>query len=92
MRVRLIINSTMKNFLPTEYIDLILPEHATLADLFDELGTVAGESISSSVWNQDKKRFRGPIIVRSGSSILKDEHSSLYDGQEVEIKRFLIGG
>lgn len=92
MRVRLVMNSTMKNFLPTEYIDLFLPEHATLADLYDELGTAAGETISSSVWNQDKKRFRGPIIVRSGSSILKDENAPLHDGQEIEIKRFLIGG
>lgn len=71
---------------------MVLRENATLADLYEELASVAKDETPSAIWNPDKKRFRGPVIVRSGDNILKDEKTRLHDGQEIEFKRFLIGG
>jgi len=92
VQIRLTMTGTMKKFLSTDRIDLVLKENATLSDLYDELANVAENKTPSAIWNREKKRFRGPVIVRSGPDILKDVNTCLHDGQEIEFKRFLIGG
>lgn len=92
MKVRLILLSTMKNVLPQEEMDIELKEGATLADLYEELAVIAATQSSSALWNPETKRFRGPVIITCDSQVVKDENTCLYDGQQIEIKRFLIGG
>jgi hypothetical protein len=51
-----------------------------------------GDDLPRSIWNHEKNRFRGPIIVSSNKVILKKECTSLHNNQLIELKRFLIGG
>ena len=92
MKIRLTMSGTMYKFLSKEHIDLELKKGATLSDLYDALAEVAIHGAPSAIWNPAKKRFRGPIIVRSGDTVIKDENTRLKDGQKIEFKRFLIGG
>lgn len=92
MKVTLKLIGTMQNYFPATELELPLREKATLADLYDELGHTAGSQISPAVWNHNKNRPRGPVIMRSNDRVLKDEEHPLYEGQVLELKRFLIGG
>lgn len=92
MKIRLTISGTMERFFPATEFCLELGREATLSDLYDELGSTIGADISKAVWNHQASRPRGPVIVRSDEGVLKDENQPLYDGQTIELKRFLIGG
>lgn len=92
MKIRLTMSGAMHKFLSMERIDLDLKENATLSDLYDALAEVAINGKPSAIWNPIKKRFRGPVILRAGDTVIKDETTRLHDGQEIEFKRFLIGG
>ncbi len=82
----------MKRYFPAAEFHLKLENDATLSDLYKELGFVAGADISSAVWNHKKNRPRGPVFMRSEAKVLKDENHPLFDGQILELKRFLVGG
>lgn len=92
MNILLKINGTMERYFPAVEFHLSLGDDATLASLYDELGVVAGNRISPAVWNHEKNRPRGPVIMRSEGGVLKDENSPLHEGQILELKRFLVGG
>ena len=92
MRIRVTMSGTMYKFLSKERINLELRKNATLADLYDALAEIATHGAPSAIWNPAKRRFRGPVIVRSGGTVIKDETTRLHDGQQIEFKRFLIGG
>lgn len=92
MKISLIINGTMERYFPATEYSLSLGPNATLADLYEELGKVAGAEISQAVWNHTKNRPRGPVIIRSESGVIKSESHPLHEGQVIEMKRFLVGG
>lgn len=92
MKIILKINGTMERYFPATEFNLCLKENASLADLYEELGKVAGDKISQAVWNHTKNRPRGPVIVSSESGVLKKDTHPLHEGQVIEMKRFLIGG
>lgn len=82
----------MERFFPEKEIRLVLKKEAVLSDLYQNMGRLYGPEISVAVWNHKKNRFRGPVIISSDGRLLKGEDENLYDGQIIELKRFLIGG
>lgn len=92
MKINLKISGTMERYFPQNQFLLNLDEEATLSDMYQELGKTIGHEISPAVWNHNKNRPRGPVIVRSESGVLKDDSTILTEGQTLELKRFLIGG
>ncbi len=82
----------MERFFPALEFEVKLKEGAQLSDLYEEIGRVAGAEISPAVWNNEKSRPRGPVILRSENGVLKKDTTLLHEGQVVELKRFLIGG
>jgi hypothetical protein len=92
MKILLKITGTMERYFPATEYHLSLEKEATLADLYEELANVAGAEISPAVWNNKKRRPRGPVVMRSEAGVLKDESHPLHEGQILEFKRFLVGG
>ncbi len=92
MKILLKINGTMERYFPATEYHLNLGKDATLADLYEKLANLAGADISPAVWNHNKNRPRGPVIMRSEAGVLKDENEPLCEGQILEFKRFLVGG
>ncbi len=92
MEVILKISGTIERFFPEKELRFILKKGALLSDLYEMMGQFNGSEISAAVWNHGKNKFRGPVIVSSGGRLLKNEDEILYDGQIIELKRFLIGG
>ena len=86
------INGTMERFFPEKKISMVLEQGAVLSDLYEVMGLFKGPKLSRAVWNHDKNRFRGPVIVISENRLLKNEDETLYDGQIIEFKRALVGG
>jgi len=92
MEIILKTSGTMERFFPKKEFRFVLKKGAQLSDLYEIMGRLNGPEISAAVWNHGKNRFRGPVIVKSGGRLLKNEEEILYDGQIIELKRFLIGG
>jgi len=92
MEIILKISGTIERFFPEKEIRFVLKKGVVLSDLYEMMGWLYGSKISAAVWNHGKNRFRGPVIVSSGGRLLKNEDEILYDGQIIELKRFLIGG
>lgn len=92
MHVFVTIEGALKNYFLRERMDLELPEQATLRDLLLCLDKEVTPDIGQPYWNHEKKKFRGPVIIRVEGTVLWDETTHLKDGQHIVIKRFLIGG
>ena len=92
MKILLKISGTMEWYFPATEYHFSLGKDATLADLYEELAVVAGADISSAVWNHNKNRPRGPVLMCSEEGVLKNEKEPLCEGQILEFKRFLVGG
>lgn len=76
----------------TDPISLAIDDGASLSQVYDALALYLQDKEPSSLWNPQSKRFRGPVIISSGDTVLKDGQCRLHDGQHIEIKRFIIGG
>ncbi|MEI6875913.1 MAG: hypothetical protein WCL50_12390 [Spirochaetota bacterium] len=73
-------------------IEFDLPESSTLADLLGSLEKDLGDGIPAELWNFKEHRFRGPVILMTDGSIVRDLKSALRDGQEWVACRVLVGG
>ncbi|WP_092226182.1 hypothetical protein [Desulforhopalus singaporensis] len=82
----------MKNYFPLPRIEITLRESATLADLFNEVGVSLGDKLADAIWNREKSRFRGPVLLWSNGELIKDDATQLHDGQKIELRRYLVGG
>ena len=71
---------------------LDLPDGATLGDLLLRIEQDHGERLAGSVWNWKEHRFRGPVVIMSGSRVLRDRATALRDQQKVTFTRAVVGG
>lgn len=92
MQIRVQPAGVISQHFPEEVMVFTLEEKSTLSDLYDEIGYSIGGNLPESIWNKNKNRFRGPIIVASNGIVLKSEDTLLRDNQLIKLKRFLIGG
>jgi len=92
MRVEIQLSGSIQLYFSDAKMHFNLKNNATLADLYEEMGHSIGSKMSKAIWNHEKKRFRGPVVVVSNNEILKGEDTLLHDNQLIELKRFLIGG
>lgn len=92
MRVFVTIEGALRRYFLRETMELQLPEQAVLRDFLLFLDKEIVPDIGQPYWNHEKKKFRGPVIIRADGNILWDETTPLKDGQHLSIKRFLIGG
>lgn len=72
--------------------ELTLKDQATVADLYNTIGESLGDKLPESIWNREKSRFRGPVLLVSDGKLIRDEAIRLYDGQKIELRRYLVGG
>ena len=92
MQIKVQPTGNIQQYFPKVEMIFDIKEDATLVDLYNEMGRTMGDDLPRSIWNHEKNRFRGPIIVSSNKVILKKECTSLHNNQLIELKRFLIGG
>jgi hypothetical protein len=82
----------IREYIPDVQLEFNLGDYATLADLYHEIGERLGDELPEAIWNQKKRRFRGPVLLSSNEQLIKDETTRLYDGQKIQLRRFLVGG
>ena len=92
MQIRVQPAGIISQHFPEEVMTFTLEDNSKLADLYNEIGSSIGSRLPKSIWNHEKSRFRGPVIVTSGNVILKSEETLLHDNQLIKLKRFLVGG
>jgi molybdopterin converting factor small subunit len=68
-----------------------LPDGASLGDLLDRIGAEHGERLAS-IWNQRERRFRGPVVIMTGTRVVKDRSTPLRDRQTVSLYKAVVGG
>ena len=92
MQIRVQPAGIISQHFPEEVMTFTLEDNSKIADLYNEIGSSIGGRLPKSIWNHEKSRFRGPVIVTSGNVILKSEETLLHDNQLIKLKRFLVGG
>lgn len=82
----------MRDYFPCAQFTLTLKDQATLADLYKKIGESIGDKLPEAIWNREKSRFRGPVLLTSNGKLIREETTQLHDGQKIELRRFLVGG
>jgi molybdopterin converting factor small subunit len=68
-----------------------LPDGASLGDLLDRIGAEHGERLAA-IWNARERRFRGPVVIMSGTRVVKDRATPLRDRQTLSLYKAVVGG
>jgi len=92
MKVTLQFDNAMEQYYPQKTLSIVLKENALLLDLFQAIGSLKNPQLPESIWNYSKDRFKGPVMITSCGKLLKNENEKLYNGQLIELRRFLTGG
>lgn len=75
--------------LPNAYTDLTIPDRSTVTDLLNTVEQVWGDQFASTP--EEQRSVLQNIMVASGGCMLRaDEH--LYEGQEINLIGFILGG
>jgi hypothetical protein len=82
----------MREYFPDPVLEFRLPDGARLGDLLDGIDAEHGERLAGTVWNQARRRFRGPVVIKAGSRVLTARDAPLRDGQVVSLFKALVGG
>lgn len=92
IRVSLRAAGPMRECFGSAELDLDLPDGATLGDLLLRIEQDHGERLAGSIWNWREHRFRGPVVIMSGSRVLRDRAMALRDQQQVTFTKAVVGG
>jgi molybdopterin converting factor small subunit len=72
---------------------LDLPEGATYRSLLDDIAPTTEAKLSDWAWDRERRAFsRRMMVSRNASSDLRDETTSLADGDEILVLLPLAGG
>lgn len=82
----------LRDYFGREPVDLELPEGASLVDLLDAVAIRWGPGLPKYLWDAEKHRFRGPILLLIDKKVCLDLTTPLEDGQEVIVMKALAGG
>ncbi|MGQ9684184.1 MAG: MoaD/ThiS family protein [Anaerolineae bacterium] len=75
-----------------ERAQIELPPEATLAELLEAIDARWGAALPAKLWDRQRRRFIGPVVLLSGGSDLHDPATRLVDGQEISLVVPLAGG
>jgi hypothetical protein len=92
LEVQLQTSGIMRDYFPYAQFTLALKDEATLADLYKKIGESIGDKLPEAIWNREKSRFRGPVLLTSNGKLIREEATQLHDGQKIELRRYLVGG
>lgn len=91
IRVRLEPCGTLREAFGAPELAFELPEGASLGDLLDRIGAEHGERLAA-LWNLRERRFRGPVVIMTGTVVVKDRATPLRDQQTVSLHKAVVGG
>jgi molybdopterin converting factor small subunit len=92
MRVTVHVFGSLQNYFGGIDFVLILEKGASLRDLLDSIAAQWGNSLPDSVWNTEKRRFEGGIIISDGIKDLVNDEMVLSDDQKIFILMPFAGG
>ena len=90
--IKILVSGILKRYFDQTSFQIVLNDNATLRDLYEYIHAHWVECLPPSIWNRDKKKFRGPVIVMSEQRVLKNDDEKLYNEQIINMFRFISGG
>jgi hypothetical protein len=83
---------TMREYFGDHPCAVELNDGATLGELFCQLEVSFKDRLEGPIWNWQKHRFRGPVVVVVGQCVVKELSTPLAPGQEVSFYKAVVGG
>jgi len=71
---------------------LEIPKGSTMYDLMNVINGVWGEKLPPYLWDSEKKRFRGSVVIMIQKKAITSMEALLNEGQEVNLYKVLTGG
>lgn len=81
----------LKHYLGEDRQQVELPRGATLQDLMHVIDTNWGRVLPSQLWDTEKKRFHG-VIILVDSTPVQELDTPLKENQEVHLVKVMVGG
>ena len=79
-------------YLGKEPIQVELEDQATLRDLFGHIDRCLTDRFPEYLWNPEKRRFRGPVVISIDKKVTTDLAVQLEEGQEIQVIKAFVGG
>ena len=92
MIVRLRLFGMLQRLCGGERFALDLPPGATLADLLEAIDERWGAALPAGLWDRQRRRFSGPVVLLSDGRDLHDPAMPLVEGQDISLVVPLAGG
>jgi hypothetical protein len=92
MNIKISVSGILKRYFEQPSFLINLSNEASLEDLFQYIHQHWAEQLPPSIWNSEKRRFRGPVIMMSNQKVLKNKKEKLNHNQHIELFRFVSGG
>ncbi len=92
MKVTLQVFGNLQNYFGGTNIVINLEKGASLRNLLDKIAEQWGNSLPDSLWNMEKRRFEGGIIISDGTKDLVNDDTVLSADQKIFILMPFAGG
>jgi len=92
MHVLLKATGMFTRYLGKEPIQVELEDQATLRDLFGHIDRFLADRFPEYLWNPEKRRFRGPVVISIDNKVTTDHAVRLEEGQEIQVIKTVVGG
>ncbi len=92
MEVILEFDNVLKQYYPQKKLSMKIKDDGILLDLFQSIGRLEAPNLPESIWNYHEARFRGPVLITSGGRVLRDKNEKLFNGQQIQLRRCIVGG
>lgn len=92
MLIKLRIFGVLETYLGGDRQEIELPSGAKVRDLLDLIDRHWGHQLPPQLWNTERKRFQGAVLLMSEGVELLDEELPLSDGQQLILLVPLSGG
>jgi len=82
----------LKEYLGDKIQEVVMLPDATVADLYPEIDARWGSNLPPHIWNSEKKKFRGAVIVVINGTPVRDLNLGLNHGDHILLVKALTGG
>jgi molybdopterin converting factor small subunit len=92
MKIRLKSIGDLRDYFGREPQEIELPENAVMGDLFPVIEERWGTILPAYLWDREKQRFKGAVVLLVDKRVIHDFKAPLNDGMEVQILKAIAGG
>lgn len=82
----------LKEYLGDDTHEVVMTPDAVVADLYPLIAEYWGTNLPPHLWNSEKQKFRGAVVVVINGTPVQDLNRKLNHGDHIQLVKALTGG